>query len=467
MKKPTCKVSSATFAVLTMLSVCGSRADDSAPPCWRGDAGTTYQDWSFAVSNNPAIPDVFTNSNGTPLATITPGMFATGWKASALGKSGLWDLGKAAQVSLAVPNFGGSAASWEYVQVQVTYFDAPGFYLPPTTSIAGATLVSSQTISNNVFGPGVWRTQVTFWLIQPSPASETIVLTGDASKGLVIEEVIVDTRSSASGDGDVAAFRPCWRGAPNTTFQHWMFGVSNNPASIPPELATNTYGSPLISIVPGPFSSGYIVEDPFLGCRQGIWDLGRFGTMTAAVPNAPSPPAGSYKYVRVQVTQYRDSLYDTNATVAISGGTLVSQQQQSIETTLIGQWIVEQTIWRMGPPCPTAEYVVLTAGTNGSLIDQVVVDTLCLNFTCPPAILASADAGQCSKSNVTWTLPPVNGCTVTNVTSTPPNGSTFPVGTNLVTSVITDGEGGTNVCLFTVTITDDELPVARCTNITV
>src|SRR5689334_20634490 len=143
MKKLPCKVGVAVFASITLLSVCASRAVDSAPPCWRGTPGTTYQDWSFAVSNNPAAPDTFANINGTPSATLTQGSFATGWKASALGKTGVWDLGKAGQVSLTIPNFGGSPASWKYVQVQVTYFDAPGFYLPPTASIAGAALVSS------------------------------------------------------------------------------------------------------------------------------------------------------------------------------------------------------------------------------------------------------------------------------------------------------------------------------------
>src|SRR6185436_2397945 len=43
--------------------------------------------------------------------------------------------------------------------------------------------------------------------------------------------------------GDVAAFRPCWRGQPNTTFQQWAFSVSNNPANVPAELVTNVYGA--------------------------------------------------------------------------------------------------------------------------------------------------------------------------------------------------------------------------------
>src|SRR5262245_7230498 len=194
MRTPTWRAGAVVMASLTLLSVPSARADDSFPPCWRSSAGTTYQNWFFAVSNNPAAPDVFTNANGTPLMTPTVGSFGTGWKSVSLGgRTGVWDFGQAGLASLLVPNFPGSP-SWKYVQVQVTYFDAAGFYLPPVVSISGGTLISSQVTNNQVVTPGNWKTYQTVWLIQPSPASETIVLTGDASKGLLIDQIIVDTR---------------------------------------------------------------------------------------------------------------------------------------------------------------------------------------------------------------------------------------------------------------------------------
>src|SRR2546421_6024706 len=140
MKKPTWKLIAASFAGLTLFLGYNSRADDSFAPCWRDRAGTTYENWSFGVSNNPAAPDAFTNPNGTPQAAFTPGSFSTGWKATSLGRTGVWDLGRSAQVSLTVPNFGGSPVSWKYVQVQVSYFDAPGFYAAPSVAVPGETL---------------------------------------------------------------------------------------------------------------------------------------------------------------------------------------------------------------------------------------------------------------------------------------------------------------------------------------
>jgi uncharacterized repeat protein (TIGR01451 family) len=461
------------WCVAALLGVLGSlvsRADDSQPPCWRGYVNTTYQSWVFTVSNNPAAPEMFTNPNAMPQAAFTIGPFGKGWLATSFGgKTGLWELGQAGQVSVSVSNYAGFGSAPKYLQVQVTYFEAGGIYLAPTVSIAGATLVSSQTVNNLSAAPGLWRTQITRWLVTPAPASETILITGSPTKGLLIDQIVVDTKIASGGDGDVPAFQPCWRGATSSTFQHWAFGVSNNLAAVPAELATNVFGFPQASIAPGAFSSGFILEDTFLGCRQGIWDLGQSGTMTLDVPNAPGLSGSSYKYVQVAVTQLRDGIYVESAAVGIAGGTLVNQQEINVETNGFGGvWVVAKSLWRLGPPSPGMETVVLTGGTNGSLIDQVVIDTVALDFPCPTDLVASADSGQCGKANVTWPVVAVDGCVVTNVVSVPALGSTFAVGTNPVTCVVYDRYGGTHTCNFTVTITDDEAPVIICpTNIVV
>ena len=80
----------------------------------------------------------------------------------------------------------------------------------------------------------------------------------------------------------------------------------------------------------------------------------------------------------------------------------------------------------------------------------------------PPDFVLPADAGQCSKSNVTWTASATDNCAVTNVICVPPSGSTFAVGTNLVTCTATDASGNTASCNFTVTILDTEPPAIIC-----
>ena len=133
--------------------------------------------------------------------------------------------------------------------------------------------------------------------------------------------------------GDLAAFAPCWRGGAGATFQHWAFSMPDDPASLPAEKANNAFGISNAVIALGPFSSGYIDSDPFLGCHQGIWDLGTLGTITLTISNNPMPSATAYTYVQVQVTQYRDGIFQGNAAVSVPGGALVSKEEQEMEAT--------------------------------------------------------------------------------------------------------------------------------------
>jgi len=59
-----------------------------------------------------------------------------------------------------------------------------------------------------------------------------------------------------------------------------------------------------------------------------------------------------------------------------------------------------------------------------------------------------ADAGRCSRSNVTFTVSATDNCSVTNLVSSPPSGSTFPVGVTAVTNTATDANGNTSSCSF-------------------
>src|SRR5207247_1041782 len=72
------------------------------------------------------------------------------------------------------------------------------------------------------------------------------------------------------------------------------------------------------------------------------------------------------------------------------------------------------------------------------------------------------DAGRCNRSNVTFTVTVTDNCAVTNLVSTPPSGSTFPLGTTTVTNTAPDASGNSSTCTFTVTITDTQNPVLTC-----
>jgi hypothetical protein len=76
----------------------------------------------------------------------------------------------------------------------------------------------------------------------------------------------------------------------------------------------------------------------------------------------------------------------------------------------------------------------------------------CINLTCPTNLLVFT----CSNSAVVFYPPPtassVCGVAITNITSSPPSGSTFLLGTNIVTCTAADALGNTAQCTFTITV---------------
>ena len=83
-------------------------------------------------------------------------------------------------------------------------------------------------------------------------------------------------------------------------------------------------------------------------------------------------------------------------------------------------------------------------------------------ITCPAAIVALADAGQCSKAGVTFAPTATDNCGVAGVVCVPASGTTFVVGTTTVTCTATDTTGNTSQCSFTVKINDTEKPAITC-----
>lgn len=81
--------------------------------------------------------------------------------------------------------------------------------------------------------------------------------------------------------------------------------------------------------------------------------------------------------------------------------------------------------------------------------------------TCPADVTQSADAGLCAAV-VSFVATVTDNCPNATVMCSPPSGATFPAGSTTVTCTATDAAGNTDTCSFTVTVTDDEPPVATC-----
>ena len=107
------------------------------------------------------------------------------------------------------------------------------------------------------------------------------------------------------------------------------------------------------------------------------------------------------------------------------------------------------------PAAPTTLYAATTEGVFG-LVQSA--DTTPPTITCPGHIAVTTDPGQ-AGAIVNYPLPvATDDAPGVIVTSSPPSGSAFPIGTTTVTATATDVSGNTATCSFTVTVVDNEPP---------
>src|SRR5205085_145893 len=77
---------------------------------------------------------------------------------------------------------------------------------------------------------------------------------------------------------------------------------------------------------------------------------------------------------------------------------------------------------------------------------------------CPSNIVVNNSTGQCSA--VVGFVVSAFDCAIADLFCDNPSGSSFPAGITTVTCTAVDVAGNTNTCSFTVTVADNEPPVA-------
>ena len=98
---------------------------------------------------------------------------------------------------------------------------------------------------------------------------------------------------------------------------------------------------------------------------------------------------------------------------------------------------------------------------HGGGVFVVTDDTIPPTALCPDDTSAANAPGQCGAA-VSFTAGVSDNFPGATVSCTPPSGSYFPVGATPVRCVAVDVFGNTDTCGFTVTVEDDEPPVAAC-----
>lgn len=114
---------------------------------------------------------------------------------------------------------------------------------------------------------------------------------------------------------------------------------------------------------------------------------------------------------------------------------------------------------------PPGPYVLGDTAVNLTITDDrggmdscqatiTVVDQTPPMITCPANVTTNVPFGQ-TDAVVTYAAPAASdNCSLASTNCTPPSGSTFPLGTNVVTCTAVDGAGLTNTCTFNVVVSE-------------
>lgn len=167
---------------------------DVRPPSWRGDDGSTTQQWDFLDDTNPLAPDGMLNDNpyGTPMGTVN--LFEGGYwletVSSAPGLTGWW--AGVDSIDVDIPN-----ASIEnplkLIVAQVTYGLFGPHYGPDNVYATVGVDVFYGSLVETVPGAGTAKTDVWEIKIIPNPELETITFDWYSEPGGIVDQVVIDT----------------------------------------------------------------------------------------------------------------------------------------------------------------------------------------------------------------------------------------------------------------------------------
>ena len=201
----------------------------------------------------------------------------------------------------------------------------------------------------------------------------------------------------------------------------------------------------------GTFTS--IVLPPLTGGLA--WDISHLyvdGTIRVVVP--PS-------IVTHPTAQTGECSSDVTFTVVAAGTAPLGYQWRSNGVAIVGANSAALTLNNLNL-ASSGSFDVVVVNVGGSATSTTallsVADTTAPSVSCPANMVA-----ECTSSNgavATFIATAADSCAGTLVpVCVPASGSTFAIGTNIVTCTATDGSGNTNACTFTVAVIDTTPPI--------
>jgi hypothetical protein len=197
------------IALLLTVALCGvnssASGDDTMPPLWRGNAGSTMQHWQLSSSGSGNfLPEIINNPYAPPTPTLALQLPYT-WQPTYMGRSGV--LVKPAGATptylqcgvgtdnAEIPN----AATPGYrkdVYIQLTYYQNSPTRIEIFEGVAPFHYYSfSQLVPvARIDRGGGWFTDVYNFPLDACLVNETVEIWWDPNPGFAVDQVVIDTR---------------------------------------------------------------------------------------------------------------------------------------------------------------------------------------------------------------------------------------------------------------------------------
>lgn len=185
-------LSAFSVLVLAVASLISSSAyaDDLFPPPWRGQPGSTTQEWEFSTPMPVSPPDAMMNPYGEPSAAAYPGT-GQSWLDDWGGRQGMWPLSGTIEVTIpnsSIPN------PYKDIWVQLTWARQVESSTPVVWEMNSNAV--GTVVSDVILGPTGLPAPSDFWYhttflihIEPNPAWEIVKIDGT----VVVDQLVIDT----------------------------------------------------------------------------------------------------------------------------------------------------------------------------------------------------------------------------------------------------------------------------------
>lgn len=160
-----------------------ARAMDVIPPPWRGDPGSTMQQWEFSVFDLTPAPDVVRNPYGDPLLWAN----THGWIPQLDCRQGIWPL--SGEIDVYIPNAPYAPEKLIWIQLTWKAGNEVNPYLPDEPMV-GVTPFDKIIISRtDTLVDCGWTHSIFVIDMWPNPIGEWITIKGD----ILVDELVIDT----------------------------------------------------------------------------------------------------------------------------------------------------------------------------------------------------------------------------------------------------------------------------------